>query len=438
MSLKCHPMYGLFSLCAACCLLAGLGCQRQEAKQANDSSTPARKTPSKTVDRPEVASRPSEPPVLLPEQDLKGGWITLFDGQTLFGLQTAEAPAWSVDSQSKSIVFNGDGPSILRTSTPFANYVLRLEFRQGDAFEGGILLNADSQSADASEDVYEVTISSDPKSSPTGSLRGRKNASRAPKSPVGQDWQSLEVRVDQGHIVVKCGGSQVVDYMAPQPIPRGAIGVRAKSGKIALRNLHLKPLGLTSLFNGRDLSGWKTYPEMSCVFSVTQDGLLNVKNVAGGSGQLETEKSFGDFILQLECITHAPNLNSGVFFRCLPGEKMNGYESQINNGFRDGDRTQPVDCGTGGIFRRQDARRVVADDQKWFYKTLVADGPHVAVWVNGYQVTDWVDTRKPHANPRKGLRLEPGTIMLQGHDPPPDVSFRNLRAAELPKRSIPE
>jgi hypothetical protein len=55
----------------------------------------------------------------------------------------------------------------------------------------------------------------------------------------------------------------------------------------------------------------------------------------------------------------------------------------------------------------------------------------MAVWVNGYQVTDWKDGRQPNENPRSGLRTEPGTIQIQGHDPTTDLSFRNLRIAEL-------
>jgi hypothetical protein len=114
---------------------------------------------------------------------------------------------------------------------------------------------------------------------------------------------------------------------------------------------------------------------------------------------------------------------------------MMGYECQIHNGFVDGDRTRPADCGTGGFFRRQDARYVVADDQEWFHLTLLADGPHMAAWVDGYQVSDWTDERPPDENPRRGLRLEPGTIMIQGHDPTTDISFRNLRLAPLKPRS---
>jgi hypothetical protein len=114
---------------------------------------------------------------------------------------------------------------------------------------------------------------------------------------------------------------------------------------------------------------------------------------------------------------------------------MMGYESQIHNGYRDGDRTQPIDCGTGGIFRRVNARRVVSDDGVWFRKTIIAEGPHVSVWVNGYQVTDWTDERQPNENPRRGLRTTAGSIMLQGHDPTTNLMFRGLVASELPARS---
>ena len=112
---------------------------------------------------------------------------------------------------------------------------------------------------------------------------------------------------------------------------------------------------------------------------------------------------------------------------------MMGYECQIHNGF-DGDRNKPVDCGTGGIFRRQDARSVVANDKEWFSMTLIAEGPHIAAWVNGRQVSDWTDKRKPHENPRKGLRLDPGTLMIQAHDPTTDILFRNIRAVEMATR----
>ena len=128
----------------------------------------------------------------------------------------------------------------------------------------------------------------------------------------------------------------------------------------------------------------------------------------GGNGQLESERKFGDFVLQTEVFSNGQHLNSGIFFRCIPGQFLNGYECQIQNGFKDGDRTQPLDCGTGGFYRRQNARRVMADDFTWFPLTLVVAGNHMAAWVNGYPVSDWTDTRAANENPRQGLRTRAG------------------------------
>ena len=77
---------------------------------------------------------------------------------------------------------------------------------------------------------------------------------------------------------------------------------------------------------------------------------------------------------------------------------------------------------------------MVSEDKQWLTKTLIAEGAHISVWVNGYQVTDWTDKRQPDENPRRGLRLEAGTIILQGHDPTTDVSFRDFQIQELPAR----
>jgi hypothetical protein len=54
----------------------------------------------------------------------------------------------------------------------------------------------------------------------------------------------------------------------------------------------------------------------------------------------------------------------------------------------EGDPGRPFTYATGGIDDRQDARRLVSRDFEWFTMTAVADGPHLATWVNGVQVTD--------------------------------------------------
>ena len=123
--------------------------------------------------------------------------------------------------------------------------------------------------------------------------------------------------------------------------------------------------------------------------------------------------------------------DSGVFFRCIPGENMNGYECQIFNAPPEEDYKKFIGTDTGGIFRRQVGRNVGPKDGEWNYLTIAARGANIATWVNGIQVTDWEDTREEHAKPRNGLRLQPGTIQLQGHDADTRILFRNFRVVEI-------
>ncbi len=396
----------------------------QEPTSATSKPAP----PTKASEKPQHELPPDAQPQPLSAEELADGWIALFDGHSLFGWTPQSKANWRVEDGA--ITVDAGAKGLLCTNAQFGDYMLRLEFQADPQTNSGVFLHTPRTIGPegVAKECYELNIAPPDNPFPTGSFVQRQKAEGVEPR---DGWRTYEVTLDGGRAKVVLDGQTVLEYEDPQPLGRGHIGLQLNEGKVAFRNIRLKPLGAKSVFNGQDLSGWKTYPDLASKFTVTEDGWLNVKN---GRGQLETEGQYGDFVLQLECIANGDDLNSGVFFRCIPGELMNGYECQIHNGYKNGDRTQPKDCGTGGIFRRQDARRVMADDREWFHLTLVADGPHMAAWVNGYQVSDWTDTRPPHANPRNGLRLEPGTIMLQGHDPTTDLSFRNFRLSEISSR----
>src|SRR5262249_9737398 len=237
--------------------------------------------------------------------------------------------------------------------------------------------------------------------------------------------------------------------------------------RLMLRTVKLRPWGasptqadervaLFNLFNGKDLAGWKQYTRepkrAKSKYTVTKEGWLNVKD---GPGDLQTEKVFDDFVLQLECISNGKHLNSGIFFRAIPGEYWLGYEAQIRNQFTDkptqkytveehdpkthkltGKKTvlsPAVDYGTGAIYRRMPARKQTSKDGEWFTMTVVARGRHFATWVNGVQQVDWTDNRPEGKNARGGYYGDAGGISIQGHDPTTDLSFRDLRIAALPR-----
>jgi hypothetical protein len=204
--------------------------------------------------------------------------------------------------------------------------------------------------------------------------------------------------------------------------------------EVAIRRLILKPIGLKSVFDGRDLTCWKVIhhprlPEAKQAKWSVNSGAIHA---VGGPGALELQQEFGDVVLQIDIRTRKKLVNGGVFFRSIPGDFMNGYEAQIFNACYDNDPSQPARYSTGGIDDRQLARHLVSRDQKKFTMTVIANGPHIATWVNGYQMTDWTDTREPHENPRRGLRLIPGTIQLQAHDPKTDLEFHRIRIAGSP------
>ncbi len=376
-----------------------------------------------------VLSRHSiaEEPNQLSPQELADGWILLFDGETTFGWTAASKANWRVAGGMISV---GEGePGLLHTTSPFADFVLKVDFRNPKQTNSGIFLRTAAVPKNPAADCYELNIADETVSPfPTGSFVQRKKGAGQHDST---DWRSYEVTAQGGHFVVKLDGQTVLDYTDPQPIASGWIGLQLNSGPVEFRNIKLKPLGLESLFNGKDLSGWNVYPGKKSHFSVTPAGALNLTD---GDGQLESQRKLADFVLQLEVYSAGKHLNSGIFFRNIPGEFWQGYECQIQNGFQDSDRSKPLDCGTGGFYRRQNARRVVANDFEWFPLTLIVAEDHMAAWVGGYQVSDWTDTRSPNDNPRKGKRLAAGTLAIQGHDPTTNLSFRRLRAEEIPPR----
>lgn len=359
-------------------------------------------------------------------QGLAEGWISLFDGESLFGWKAQTKVDWQVSDGTIKATQGEMG--LLRTTSQFSDYELRVEFKASDTTNSGVFLRTSPNPKNPATDCYEVNIAPADNPFPTGSVVARKKIA----SPVDTNdrWNKLRIIVDGDRGQVFLNGESVNEF-ATGDLGLGFIGLQFREQAIQFRNIFLKPIGLNPMLGGKKLDQWTTDQSRESTFGIDDDQNLHMQS---GPGQLESKQHFGDFVLNATLKTNAAGLNSGIFFRCIPGEKMNGYESQIQNQMTDGDPTKPVDCGTGGIFRRCNARRIVAEDGKWFHKTIVAVGPHISVWVNGYQVTDWTDKRKPNPNPRRGLRLEAGSIMLQGHDPTTDILVQEFNASELRKR----
>lgn len=351
---------------------------------------------------PAFADEKAKPTPLTPTE-VADGWLLLFDGESTFG--------WQVEGDAKveggTLQLNGGAKGAsLTTPVAFAACDLRLRLAKGSGNGQVEFVRGGSKSGiglPAQAVDFRATVR------PGG---GSESSVNTEAGPDGVAVLRAEVTVD---------GPAVLRIVAA---PGQTLLIRSAAGC---------PKEMKAIFNGKDLAGWKVFPgakdrKVTSKFSVTKEGWLNVKD---GPGDLQTDGQWADFIAQFDCISNGKHLNSGLFFRCLPDQYQQGYEAQIRNEWTGDDRTKPVDYGTGAIYRRQAARKVVASDGEWFTMTVAARGRHLMTWVNGYPVAAWADDRKEGDNARQGFKAGTGALSIQGHDATTDLSFRNLRVQSL-------
>jgi hypothetical protein len=183
--------------------------------------------------------------------------------------------------------------------------------------------------------------------------------------------------------------------------------------------------GFTSLFNGKDLTGWKAN-ENAATFSA-QDGAI----VAHGPrshcfyvGDFNNH-SFKDFELKVDIMT-LPRANGGVYVQTeyqetgWPGK---GFEVQVNNTYVGDPRR------TGSLYEVADnADAGVAKDNEWFTEDIVFQGDHVTIKVNDKVVAEWTQPKDwPGTRDFPGRRIGAGTIALQAHDAGSTVYYKNIR-----------
>lgn len=182
--------------------------------------------------------------------------------------------------------------------------------------------------------------------------------------------------------------------------------------------------GWVSLFNGKDLTGWKVNENLA-TFTV-HDGAI----VAHGPrshcfymGDFHNHL-FKDYELMVDVMT-LPKANGGIYVdtefqpQGWPGK---GFEVQVNN-------TYPGDPRkTASLYEVKDVTEQLAKDNEWFTEDILVKGDTITVKLNGKEVVNW---KQPAgwAGTRDfpGRRIAPGTIALQGHDPGSTVYYKNIR-----------
>lgn len=205
-----------------------------------------------------------------------------------------------------------------------------------------------------------------------------------------------------------------------------------------------KPGEWTKVFDGKTLEigegkAWVTTDDMAVSakhWTVQPGGILQGDSQGsreGASHLYHVGKMYRNFEYRAEVCISAEG-NSGMYFRCSPGNKVDGrwknwpdgYEAQVNNGW-DPDARRSGSFYPEPSVREEDLARYLGYDKAkddgnlWFTQHVIAVDDHIVVKLNGKVVADGY---------RKGY--SEGYFAFQMHHHGTVVKFRNIEVRELP------
>ena len=195
--------------------------------------------------------------------------------------------------------------------------------------------------------------------------------------------------------------------------------------------------GWTSLFNGKDFTGWKiSRPES---FKI-EDGAIVANGMAGHAyydGPFK-DHTFRNFELKVD-VKAGANSNGGVYVLTEYQERggnarasgdfpSKGFEIQVNNTYT----RDPVKSGS--LYHVQDVTEAPAKDDEWFTEHIIVKGNTIVVKVNDKELVNWTqpaDWNGGREGPGRSITAAGGTIALQAHDPNSTVYYKNIRIKPL-------
>jgi hypothetical protein len=177
--------------------------------------------------------------------------------------------------------------------------------------------------------------------------------------------------------------------------------------------------GWVKLFNGKDLTGWKTHPSNPGNWKV-EDGAIVGRGIK--TSHLFSERGdYENFHFKIEAKISDKG-NSGQYFRTQFGPGFpKGYEAQINSTHTDPKRT-------GSLYNFVNVKEMLVPPDTWFTQEVIANGNHIIIKVNDKTVVDYVDKKNTFTK---------GHFAIQQHPPAPNspesvITVRSVEVKELP------
>jgi hypothetical protein len=360
---------------------------------------------------------------------------------------------WRVDNGE--LVNDGEGP-YATTERDYGDIELLIEYRTVPKADSGVYLRGSPQ-----VQIWDTTKEGG--AWKHGAQKGSgglwNNSPGAPgKDPLVHadrpfgEWNALRI-IQVGEITtVYLNGTLVVDrarmenfWDRSRPLPaRGPIQLQTHGGEIRWRNIFVREIPaaeatewlakndegrFTSIFNGRDFTGWKGPVENYEVV----DGAVRCKPDKGGT--IHTVREYGDFVVRLE-FRLPPAGNNGLAIR-YPGEGDTAYvgmtELQVLDDTSPKYATLDPRQFHGSAYGMAAAHRgYLRPLGEWNYQEVTVKGSVIQVVLNGTRIldadlstiTEFMDN-KPHP----GKDRTRGHFGFAGHRDP--VEYRHVRLQEL-------
>ncbi|MFM7743836.1 MAG: DUF1080 domain-containing protein [Verrucomicrobiota bacterium] len=177
-------------------------------------------------------------------------------------------------------------------------------------------------------------------------------------------------------------------------------------------------------FNGKDLTGWKTASAEA--FWTVADGVLSGENKESfkdykKGSMLYTEKSYQDVVIECEC-RFSGEIDSGIMVRKdAAGKKDIQMQIGVSRSLK---KDMTCTFYVGKYPEAGWAPKVPAlwKNGDWNKIRFQAKGDTYTVWLNGEQVSNYVDAGYPKAAP-VGLQVHGGVKMK--------VEYRNIAIGEI-------
>ena len=183
----------------------------------------------------------------VPAQHTAGAALNLFNGSSLFGW----SPTGSWTATSAILATNGSGNRMIVTAMPFADVSLQFEYNVSDTMNAGLLL------ATSREGRGGLRIDLDNSGAPWG-VGGIEELARSKAATISGGWHRAQVTLRSGHVEVSIDGAPFAESKDAGS-RAGYVGFETTgTGNLQLRSIRITPEDLKGVFNGNDLSGWKS------------------------------------------------------------------------------------------------------------------------------------------------------------------------------------